>query len=55
MVTAENTDEAVHVCGSLVRNYTASPKMLFNKDSRIKRHMDIHGSECVSTVFHQLG
>ena len=29
VVTAENIDQAVHVYGSLVRNYTASPKMLF--------------------------
>ena len=44
VANTENADQAVHVyvhC-SLVRNYTAYPKMLFDKDSMIKRHMDIH-------------
>ena len=60
MATAENTDQAAHVHLSLVRNYTACPEMLFDKDSIIKRHMNIRaelnvrhclkiGAECINS------
>ena len=48
--TEENTDQAAHVHPSLIRNNTACPKMLFNKDSMTKRHMNIHADLSVSTV-----
>ena len=34
LATAENTDQAVCVQWSLVRNYTACPKILFDKDTQ---------------------
>ena len=34
LATAENTDQAACVQWSLVRNYTACPKMLFDKDNQ---------------------
>ena len=37
-----NTDKAAHLHWSLVRNYTACPEMLFDKDSMTKRHMNLH-------------
>ena len=49
-VTAENTDKAAHVHCSLVRNYTACPEMLFDKDSMTKPQMNIHADQSVSTV-----
>ena len=51
MVTAENTDQAAHVHWSLVRNYTACPKVLFEKDSMTKRLMNIQADLSVSTVW----
>ena len=50
-MTAENTDQAVNVHLSLVRNYTACPKMLFDKDSIIKWHMDINADLSESPLF----
>ena len=40
-MTADNTEQAAHVQCSLVRNYTACPEMLFDKDSMTKPHMNI--------------
>ena len=50
-VTAENTDQDSHVHWSLVRNNTAFPEMLFDKDSMTKRHMNIHADLSVSTFW----
>ena len=49
--TAENTEQAAHVHWSMVRNYTARPKMLFDKDSMIKRHFNIQADLRVSPLF----
>ena len=55
MATAENTDQVAHVQCSLVRNYTACPKMLFDKDSMIKQHMDIYADLSESPLFAHYG
>ena len=49
--TAENTDQAAYVHWSLVRNYTACPEMLFDKDSMTKRYINTHADLSVSTVW----
>ena len=50
VATAGNTGQAAHVHWSLVRNCTASKEMLFDKDSMIKRHKNIHADLSVSTL-----
>ena len=47
----EKTDQTVHVHCSLVRNYTACPKLLFDKDSMIKWRMDIYADLSGSPLF----
>ena len=41
VVITESNNQDVHVHRSLIRNYTARPKIIFDKDSMIGRHMDI--------------
>ena len=50
MAKTENSDQALHY--NLVRNYTACPNLLFDKDSMITRDMDMYVdlSQYVSTV-----